>query len=67
MPALVFRDPPTIDAKLDRVRLQPGRWAMIDKRSTVNAARCKVSELRKKHADIEFRVWQCEIYARRAF
>jgi hypothetical protein len=64
MTGIVWKDPPTIAAKLDRVRLQPGRWAKIDERKNRNAAYCKACELRKKHRGIEFRVHEGEIYAR---
>ncbi len=62
---LKFKDPPTDDVRIEKLRRNPGHWVLFDgKRKTPNAARCRGSELRRKFRGVEFRVVQCEIYAR---
>ena len=61
---MIWKDPPTIETDIDALRANPGRWALLDVRISNNAASCKASELRRKFRGVEFRVYECEIYAR---
>lgn len=60
---LLWVDPPTLDAKIEAIRERPGRWALLARRKTADAAAGVAKRLRLKHKGI--RVLACKrcVYA----